>query len=55
MFIISMRVKKDKYYVIINNKNHVQGAFPFTDEGKAQAKKYLKKINKMKEYHIEER
>ena len=55
MFIINMRVKKDKYYVIVNKKNHVQGAFPFTEEGKKQAKKYLRKINKTKEYHIEER
>ena len=50
-----MRVKKDKYYVIVNEKNHVQGAFPFTEEGKKQAKKYLKRINKTKEYRIEER
>jgi hypothetical protein len=55
MFIISMRVKKDKYYVILNDKNHVQGAFPYTDEGMKEAKRYLRKINKAKEYHIEER
>jgi len=55
MFIINMRVKKDKYYVIVNNKNYVQGAFPFTEEGKKEAQKYLRKINKNKEYHIEER
>ena len=50
-----MRVKKDKYYVIVNDKNHVQGAFPYTEEGKKQAKRYHRKINKAKEYHIEER
>ena len=50
-----MRVKKDKYYVIVNDKNHVQGAFPYTEEGKKQAKRYLRKIKKAKEYHIEER
>ena len=43
-----MRVKKDKYYVIVNDKNHVQGAFPYTEEGKKQAKRYLRKINNAK-------
>ena len=41
-----MRVKKDKCYVIVNEKKHIQGAFPYTDEGKKQAEKYLRKINK---------
>ena len=50
-----MRVKKDKCYVIVNEKKHIQGAFPYTDEGKKQAEKYLRKINKNKEYYIEER
>ena len=50
-----MRVKKDKYYVIVNDKNHVQGAFPYTEEGKKQAKRYLRKIYKAKEYHLEVR
>ena len=50
-----MRVKKDKYYVIVNDKNHVEGAFPFTEEGKKEARRYLRKINKSKEFRIEER
>ena len=50
-----MRVKKDKCYVIVNEKKHIQGAFPYTDEGKKQAEKNLRKINKNKEYYIEER
>ena len=48
-----MRVKKEKCYVIRSKKGkYVQGAFPFTEEGKIQAEKYLKKINKNKEYEI---
>ena len=40
-----MRVKKDKCYVVVSkDKEYVQGAFPFTKEGEAQAKEYLKKI-----------
>ena len=50
-----MRVKKDTYYAIVNDKNHVQGAFPFTEEGKKEARRYLSKINKSKEFRIEER
>ena len=50
-----MRVKKDKCYVIVSKKNrYVQGAFPYTEKGKIQAEKYLKKINKNKEYEIAE-
>ena len=48
-----MRVKKDKCYVIVSKMSkYVQGAFPYTNEGKKQAEKYLKKINKDKEYEI---
>ena len=48
-----MRVKKDKCYVVVSKeKEYVQGAFPFTDEGKKQAREYLKKINIHKEYKI---
>ncbi len=50
-----MRVKKDKCYIIVSKKNkYVQGAFPYTEEGRKKAEKYLKKINKNKEYEIEE-
>jgi hypothetical protein len=42
-----MRVKKDKAYVIVSlNKGYVQGAFPYSEEGKKQAKEYLKKLSK---------
>ena len=48
-----MRVKKDKYYVIVSKKKgYVQGAFPLTPDGKSQAEDHLKKINKNKEYYI---
>ena len=42
-----MRVKKDKAYVVVSaEKERVQGAFPYTPEGKKQAKQYLSKISK---------
>ena len=45
---------KDKCYIIIDKKSKMlQGAFPYTDDGKAMAKKYLKKINKNNEFEIE--
>tara|TARA_Y100000310_G_scaffold153804_1_gene153324 strand:- start:8595 stop:8747 length:153 start_codon:yes stop_codon:yes gene_type:complete len=47
--------KKIKCYVIKEEKtNLLQGAFPYTDEGKSLAKKYLKKISKHKKCRIEE-
>lgn len=50
-----MRVKKDKCYVIVSKASkYIQGAFPYTDEGKKRAEQYLKKINKSKEYEITE-
>tara|TARA_Y100000310_G_scaffold342835_1_gene447778 strand:+ start:1294 stop:1458 length:165 start_codon:yes stop_codon:yes gene_type:complete len=40
-----MRVKKDKAYVVMTvDKGRVQGAFPYTKEGKKQAKEYLAKL-----------
>ena len=42
-----MRVKKDKAYVVVSEyKDRVQGAFPYTKEGKKQAYEYLSKISK---------
>jgi len=42
-----MRVKKDKAYVVVSaEKERVQGAFPYTPEGKKQAQAYLNKISK---------
>ena len=42
-----MRVKKDKAYVVVTaDKGRVQGAFPFTKEGKVQAQEYILKISK---------
>ena len=42
-----MRVKKDKAYVVVClDKGRVQGAFPYTKEGKEEAKVYLEKISK---------
>lgn len=42
-----MRVKKDKAYVVVTiDKERVQGAFPFTKEGKKEAQAYLQKLSK---------
>lgn len=42
-----MRVKKDKAYVVVSaEKGRVQGAFPYTKEGKLKAEQYLTKISK---------
>lgn len=42
-----MRVKKDKAYVVVTkDKERVQGAFPHTPEGKAQAQTYMNKLSK---------
>ena len=49
-----MRVKKDKAYVVVSvDKGYVQGAFPFTREGKKQALDYLKKITKKNKQEYE--
>jgi hypothetical protein len=40
-----MRVKKDKAYVVVcEQKGYVQGAFPYTEEGKESAQDYIKKL-----------
>ena len=46
--------EKNKCYVIKDKStNMLQGAFPFTPEGKKKAQKYLKKINVNKNFRIE--
>tara|TARA_R100000808_G_C2145231_1_gene153059 strand:- start:1599 stop:1760 length:162 start_codon:yes stop_codon:yes gene_type:complete len=50
-----MRVKKDKAYVVVSaEKGYVQGAFPYTEEGKEQARIYLNKLKKKtkEEYRV---
>ncbi len=50
-----MRVKKDKAYVVVSvEKGYVQGAFPYTPEGKIDAQEYLNKLSQKdgKEYNI---
>jgi hypothetical protein len=51
-----MRVKKDKAYVVVSkDKERVQGAFPYTKEGKRQAREYineLSKKDKQKKYKV---
>jgi hypothetical protein len=50
-----MRVKKDKAYVVISvDKGYVQGAFPYTPEGKIDAQDYLNKLTakNKQEYQI---
>jgi len=50
-----MRVKKDKCYLVVSKSNgYIQGAFPRTPEGKAQAEVYLDKINSKQEFAIKE-
>jgi len=45
--------KKDKCYVIKDKKTKMlQGAFPYTKEGRSHAKKYLKEINTDKNFEI---
>ena len=42
-----MRVKKDKAYVVVTQeKERVQGAFPFTKDGKKEAYEYLTKLSR---------
>ena len=42
-----MRVKKDKAYVVVTtDKERVHGAFPYTEEGKKDAKAYLERLSK---------
>ena len=42
-----MRVKKDKAYIVVSEiKGYVQGAFPHTKEGRAQADAYAKQLAK---------
>lgn len=42
-----MRVKKDKAYVVVTKeKERVQGAFPYTEEGKKRAYSYINKLTK---------
>lgn len=44
---------RNKCYVIKDKKTKMlQGAFPYTKEGKAHAKRYLKKINENKNFEI---
>ena len=51
-----MRVKKDKCYVVVTkDKGRIQGAFPYTEEGKKKAKDYVKRLPKEKEYEIKAR
>jgi hypothetical protein len=44
---------KNKCYIIRDKKNKMlQGAFPFTKEGKIKAEKYLKKMSNFKNFEI---
>jgi len=46
---------RNKCYTIKDKKTKMlYGAFPHTEEGKAKAEKYLKKINKDKNLEIQE-
>tara|TARA_Y100000310_G_C20089159_1_gene537422 strand:+ start:352 stop:507 length:156 start_codon:yes stop_codon:yes gene_type:complete len=50
-----VRVKKEKCYLVVSKRNeYIQGAFPFSEEGKKKAQEYLKKINTNKEFKIKE-
>ena len=40
-----MRVKKDKAYIVVSeDRGYVQGAFPYTKEGKVDAQSYAKQL-----------
>ena len=42
-----MRVKKDKCYLVVTKeKEYIQGAFPFSKEGKKAAQKHLDELSK---------
>ena len=44
-----MKKKNKKMYMILSkDKDYVQGAFPFSKEGKIQALKYQKKLKSKK-------
>lgn len=46
--------RKSKCYIIVERGTKMlQGAFPYTESGKEKAEKYLKKINKSKNFEIE--
>ena len=48
--------KKDRCYVIVDKRSRMlHGAFPKTEEGMKDAKKYLRKINQDKNLEISER
>ena len=55
-YIIDMRVKKDKAYIIVTvDKERVFGAFPFTEEGRKDAETYVEKLSKkdkQREYRV---
>ena len=42
-------MKKDKMYILLSkDKDYVQGAFPYTEEGKKLALKHQRKLKKVK-------
>ena len=42
-----MRVKKDKAYIVVStDKGYIQGAFPYSKDGKARAEEYLRELTK---------
>ena len=43
-----MKKVKKMYMILSKNKNYLQGVFPYTEAGKADALKYQKKIKKIK-------
>lgn len=50
-----MRVKKEKCYLVVSKRNgYIQGAFPYSEEGKKKASEYLEKINENGDYKIRE-
>ena len=47
--------KKERCYLIVDEKNLLYGAFPYSEDGQSKAKKYLRKINKNKNLRIVEK
>ena len=51
------RKKKNKYYEVLSiSKKHRYGAFPYTDEGRKDAEKYVITLSKdhQEEFYIKE-
>jgi len=51
------RKKENKKYYLVKSreKNYNYGAFPYSEEGLKEARKYIRKLSDSQEYFIEEK